>query len=199
MPDITIVVPPRGEMTAAMLALVPFAGDESFRVVDLGSGEGLLAVALLERFPRATVLALDGSASMRAQTTKQTARFGSRAQVRAFDLATLDWWDLMRGADLVVSALCLHRLNDAKKQYLYKAVADRLSPRGAFLIADLVDVVHPAGRRPAADRRDAGAAEQADAHPSPLFHHLVWLKHAGFAAVDVFWIHAGHAVYGGFK
>jgi hypothetical protein len=35
--------------------------------------------------------------------------------------------------------------------------------------------------------------------PSPLFHHLVWLKHAGFAAVDCFWLCAGHAVYGGFK
>ena len=36
-------------------------------------------------------------------------------------------------------------------------------------------------------------------HPSALFHHLVWLKHAGFAVVDCFWMHAGHAVYGGFK
>jgi hypothetical protein len=31
-----------------------------------------------------------------------------RVEVRSFDLATLDWWDLLSGADLVVSTLCLH-------------------------------------------------------------------------------------------
>ena len=36
-------------------------------------------------------------------------------------------------------------------------------------------------------------------HPSALFHQLVWLRHAGFAAVDCFWLLAGHAVFGGFK
>ena len=35
--------------------------------------------------------------------------------------------------------------------------------------------------------------------PSALLHHLVWLRHAGFAAVDCAWLQAGHAVYGGFK
>ena len=35
--------------------------------------------------------------------------------------------------------------------------------------------------------------------PSALFHHLVWLKHAGFADVDCLWMSAGHAVFGGFK
>ena len=35
--------------------------------------------------------------------------------------------------------------------------------------------------------------------PSALMHHLVWLRHAGFAAVDCVWMDAGHAVFGGFK
>jgi hypothetical protein len=35
--------------------------------------------------------------------------------------------------------------------------------------------------------------------PAALFHHLVWLRHAGFTAVDCFWLHAGHAVFGGFR
>lgn len=33
--------------------------------------------------------------------------------------------------------------------------------------------------------------------PSPLYDQLAWLKAAGFAAVDVFWLGAGHAIYGG--
>jgi tRNA (cmo5U34)-methyltransferase len=36
-------------------------------------------------------------------------------------------------------------------------------------------------------------------HPSPLFDQLRWLDEAGLAAVDVFWLKAGHAVFGGQK
>jgi len=219
-----IAVPGRREMMATLLALVPFAAEDTFRILEIGSGEGLLAEALLDRFPGATLLALDGSETMREATRSRTSRFGDRAQVRPFELATLDWWDLMHGADLVVSSLCLHHLNDAKKQYLYKAVVERLSARGAFLIADLVEPLHAAARRLAADEWDRHARDQAHAlgepdrfaqfvaakwnhyrfpdpadRPSALFHHLVWLKHAGFTAVECVWMLAGHAVFGGFK
>ena len=121
-----IAVPRRSEMTAALLAAVPFAPGEAFRIVEIGSGEGLLAEALLNAFPAASIVAFDGSESMRATAAARTARFGSRANVRPFALDALDWWDVMFGADLVVSSLCLHHLNDAKKQYLYKAVAEVL-------------------------------------------------------------------------
>jgi hypothetical protein len=150
--------------------------------------------------------------------------FDARIRVRNFDLAALDWWDLMRGADVVLSSLCVHHLNDAKKQYLYKAVAERMNDSGAFFVADLVQPTHDASRRLAAEQWDDVAKAHADAagfperfdlfvdsqwnhyrfpdpadRPSALFHHLVWLKHAGFTAVECFWLYAGHAVYGGFK
>ncbi len=35
--------------------------------------------------------------------------------------------------------------------------------------------------------------------PSSLFEQLSWLKAAGFAVVDCFWMQAGHAIYGGYK
>ena len=42
-----------------------------------------------------------------------------------------------------------------------------------------------------------------DAHPidqpSPLFDQLTWLAAAGFEAVDVYWMKAGQAIYGGRK
>ena len=98
------------------------------RIVDLGAGDGVLAAALLARFPAATLTALDGSESMRAAASARLASFGDRARVAAFDLSALAWWDRMFGAHLVVSSLCLHHLNDAKKQYLYKAAADRIAP-----------------------------------------------------------------------
>ena len=219
-----VAVPRRQEMIATLVSTVPFAHDEPVKILELGSGDGRLAEALLTVFPRATLTALDGSESMRRETTRRLALFGERARVAAFDVAALDWWDRMFGVDLIVSSLCLHHLNDAKTQYFYKAAAERLSPRGALLIADLVDPQHPAARRLAADQWDAQARLQAEAlgapqrfqrfvearwnhfrfpdpgdQPSALFHHLVWMRHAGFAAVDCVWVHAAHAVFGGFK
>lgn len=219
-----VAVPRRRELVATLVAAVPFTPDEPVNMLELGSGDGRLAEALLTMFPRATLTALDGSDSMRRETAGRLALFGARARVAAFDIAALDWWDRMFGVDLVVSSLCLHHLNSAKTQYLYKAAADRLSPRGALLIADLVDPPHSAARRLAADEWDAQARLQADAlgapelferfvearwnsfrfpdhgeEPAALFHHLVWLRHAGFAAVDCVWMHAAHAIFGGFK
>ena len=219
-----VAVPRRQEMVATLVAAVPFAAAEPLTILELGSGDGRLAEALLTVFPRATLTALDGSESMRREAAARLTLFGERARVAAFDVAALDWWDRMFGVDLIVSSLCLHHLNDAKKQYLYKAAAERLSPRGALLIADLIDPQHPASRRLAAAQWDAQARLQAGAlgapalferfvearwnhfrfpddtdQPSALFHHLIWLRHAGFAAVDCCWLHAGHAVFGGFK
>jgi tRNA (cmo5U34)-methyltransferase len=219
-----VAVPRRREMIATLVAAVPAAHDAPLKMLELGSGDGRLAEALLTAFPFATLTALDGSESMRREAALRLAEFGPRARVAAFDVAALDWWDRMFGIDLIVSSLCLHHLNDAKKQYLYKAAAERLSPGGAFLIADLIDPQHPAAVRLAADAWDAQAKQQAEAlgapelferfvearwnhfrfpdaddTPSALFHHLVWLRHAGFAAVDCVWMSAGHAVFGGFK
>jgi tRNA (cmo5U34)-methyltransferase len=219
-----VAVPRRQDMMASLIAAAPFSPDEPLKIIELGAGEGLLAEALLEQFPQATLTALDGSASMRQSASARLARFGGRVRVAAFDVASLDWWDRMFGADLVVSSLSLHHLNDAKKQYLYKAAAERIAPRGALLVADIVEPQHAASRRQAAERWDALARAQAEAigapelfrsfvdarwnhfrfpdamdQPAAVLHHLLWLRHAGFAAADCFWLDAGHAVFGGFK
>ncbi len=220
----SVAVPRRGEILSTLLSLIPFERDDRFRLVDLACGEGLLSEAALDRFPNATLLALDGSPTMLEATRKRTTRFGGRVEVRRFELETLTWWDLMAGAGVVLSSLAIHHLNDAKKQYLYKAIAERLSPGGALLIADLVERAHPVSRRVTAEAWDRHAQEQAlsagrpdqfdrfrderwnhfrypDAmdRPAPILHHLIWLRHAGLADVDCFWMFAGHAVFGGFK
>ncbi len=219
-----VAVPRRDEMLAAIVDAAPFAAQQPIRILDLGAGDGELADALLTRFARATLTALDGSESMRVAASERLARFGDRARVAAFDVASLGWWDRMFGVHLIVSSLCLHHLNDAKKQYLYKAAAERLEPNGALLIADLVEPQGDHARAAAATRWDELARARAEAlrapellarfdaerwnwfrfpdpddHPAALLHHLVWLRHAGFAAVDCVWLDAGHAVFGGVK
>ena len=143
----------RDEMLATLVGLVPFDRGDVFRMVEIGSTDDELASALREAFPRARIVAWDRS---------------------RFKVDALDWWDVMFGADLVILWRCIDRLSDAKKQYLYKAIAERLTDRGVLFVGD---------RLP----------------PQTLLHHLVWLKHAGFAAVDCFWMSAGQAVFGAFK
>jgi len=139
------------ELLAALLDAAPFSESDTFKIVAIGKSDAAVARALAEKFPRATIV--------------------NTADAPVDSLA---WWDLMFGAGLVVSLLQLDRLNDAKKQYLFRAAAERVSDRGALVMAE---------RLP----------------PQTLLHHLMWLKHAGFGAVDCYWKAGAHAVFGGVK
>jgi trans-aconitate methyltransferase len=161
-------------MTATLASFVPFTSDESPKIIVLGAGDGAAIDALLARFPHATLTVLGSTDAGRREAAARLAPAGERGRVAAFDPAALDWWDRMFGADAIVSSRQLSALSDAKKQYLYKAAADRLSPRGAFLVAETLE-------------------------PGQLLHHLVWLRHAGFAVVDCFWRSDRLAIFGGLK
>lgn len=137
----------------ALVDAVPFAAGEALRIVELRAGDGDLTRAVRRRFPHAQIKTFD----------------------ETFDPASLAWWDAMFGADLVIAPFVMPKLTEAKTQYLYKAAADRMSPRGAFLAIDAVD------------RRG-----------NALLHHLIWLRHAGFTQVECRWLVDGIAVFGGF-
>ncbi len=220
-----VAVPRREEQLAALVALLPFGRDEAFSVVELACGEGVLSAAVLDAYPNARALALDGSASMRDATSARLVGFGERAHVGEFDLASEDWRGCMDGAEAVVSSLAIHHLDADGKRRLFADVARRTSERGALLIADIVeplseqawgyyaDVYDMAAER--RSREETGSGElyqrlveeewnffrfpEPSELPSPLFDQLAWLREAGFASVDCFWLLAGHAVYGGYK
>jgi len=220
----TIAVPQRATQIATLLALLPFARHERLRVLELGCGEGMLAHAVLTAFPQAELLALEGSASMRALAQTRLARFGVRMHVESFDLLAEHWLHFAQDVDLVISSLCVHHLDATGKQRLFAQLARRLTRRGVLLLADLVEPGCAAALSLFADAWDHNAAAEALAHtgssalfeqfqtqewnhyrfpdtvdqPSGLFEQLQWLKAAGFATADCFWMAAGHAIYGGF-
>lgn len=220
-----IVVPARTEQIAALLTLIPFAPDDRFRVVELASGEGRLAHAILRAFPEASLLALDIEDSMRAETAERLKPFGERGSVAAFDMKRPEWYAVVQGADVVVSSLCVHHLDGGEKQALFRAMRARLSERGALLIADIMLPQRSEANELCAATLDravrAASLKQTGSDalyekyrqarwnlfrhpdpdfdkPSPLFDQLVWLEEAGFAVVDCFWLQAGHAIYGGY-
>lgn len=220
-----IAVPTRREFLASLLCVLPFGKDESFRIVELGCGEGVLARAALTAFPKASVLALDGSESMQTHAAALLAPFERRAAVEPFTLEARDWFNRMDAADCVISSLVVHHLTADGKRRLFREAHNRLSERGALLLADLVLPQRSESWRLYADAYDAVSKRQSieragdtalfdrlvaerwnyyrhpdDAEtPSPLSHQLEWLSDAGFDAIDCFWLQAGHAVYGGYK
>ena len=219
-----IAVPARLRQLATIVTLLPFRADDDFRVVELGSGDGTLGHALLLAFERGRLVALDGSDSMRAETSARLAPFGDRVTVAPFDLAQTGWRGALDGADAVVSSLVLHHLDGPAKRALYEEIGRRTSARAALVIADLVEPTAPQAAELFAATWDETARAAAESlgeparfelfkrthwnfyrhpdpmdKPSPLADQLTWLRAAGFALADCFWMEAGHAIYGGYK
>lgn len=217
-------VPRREEQIAAVCRLVP-PSEQAFRILELCPGEGLLAEALLDAHPQARLLALDGSEAMRAATGQRLSRFGDRAAVEAFDLADSSWRRPRDAYRAIVSSLAVHHLDGAGKRQLFEDVLRMLEPGGALILADLVQPASPLGEAFAAETwdeevrrrsRDLLGDERAFAefeteawnhyrHPDPVdqpsgvFEQLQWLAKAGFEAPDLYWMTAGHAIYGARK
>ncbi len=223
-----VAVPGRKEQMELLLSLIPAQPSEAFLAADLCCGEGLLASRLLERYPQARLIALDGSPLMREQASKRLAAFRGRSTVRAFQLADLDWLaSFTEPLRCVISSLAFHHLTPGDKRRLFQEVRDRLEPGGALLIADIVAPASENVRLAFRDLIDSIARQQSltltgsleafetlrkegwnsfaepeqppGEIPSPLFEQLKWLEEAGFSAVDCFWMRAGIAVYGGYR
>ena len=220
-----VAVPGREEQLAALVALLPFGRNEAFSVIDLGCGEGVLAASVLDAYPHASVLALDGSASMLGEASARLDRFGGRARLGEFDLGSSEWRDRMTGAGAVLSSLALHHLSGEGKRRLFEDAARKTTDRAALLVADIIeparqeawayyaDVYDAAAERRSREQTGSGELYQrlVDEEwnyfrfpdpgelPSPLFDQIAWLRAAGFASADCFWKLAGHAVYGGYK
>jgi tRNA (cmo5U34)-methyltransferase len=164
---------------------------------------------------------------MLERARQQLASFGERFQTRLFDLADHSWRTLDWPVKAIVSSLTIHHLDGTQKQRLFQDMARLIEPGGVFLIADVVEPASRAGADLAAKAWDAAVRRRALAidgtldavayferekwnmyrypdpddidKPSRLLDQLKWLEQAGFADVDVFWMQAGHALFGGKK
>lgn len=220
-----VYTPRRDEIETTLLELIPAEAAEPFVAVELGTGAGWLSAAVLCRFPQAHIIGLDGSPAMLDATRQTLAPYTGRFDLRLFRLEDIDWRVSLSNVRVILSSLVIHHLDDEGKQRLFYDLYDALEPRGALLLADLVAPTSESARRATARawdeevRRqsveltgDTGAYDEfvrtewnlydypdpVDT-PSPLPDQLRWLADLGYVGVDVFWLRAGHAVYGGYK
>ncbi|MCC6147827.1 MAG: class I SAM-dependent methyltransferase [Anaerolineaceae bacterium] len=208
-----------------LAALVPDPGTP-FHILELCCGEGLLTGALLQRFPGCTVHALDGSPAMLKIAAARLAGYGERFQPALFELGSPAWRQPSFPADAVLSPLAIHHLAHPQKEALFQDVYRMLAWGGVFLIADVILPESAAGMAYAAAALDEEVRrrtleldgspdifeaftrerrnlfrypEDSPDKPASLLAQLHWLKQAGFRQVDVFWMLAGHAIFGGSK
>lgn len=219
-------VPEREQQIETMCTLVP-EREGPFNIVELCCGEGLLAGALLLCFPNATVYGFDGSSEMLQHARLNLVRYGERFRALPFELADTAWRQPGWPVHAVLSSLAIHHLDGAQKQALFRDVYAMLEPGGVFIVTDVMAPTHQLGESVAAQSWDEAVrrrAQRFDGHlgayeafkreqwnfyrypddsgidkPSSLFDQLKWLEAAGFQAVDVFWMLAGHAIFGGVK
>jgi tRNA (cmo5U34)-methyltransferase len=153
------------------------------------------------------------------------AQYGERFKVEQFELRDLTWRKLPYPAAAIVSSLAIHHLTGDEKRTLFADIARVLVPRGVFVIADIVQPVGTWSARVAGQAWDDAVRKRSfdldgtlegfhkfqalrcnlftdpepDPYdkPSPVLDQTQWLKKAGFVDVDVFWMLAGHAIFGG--
>jgi SAM-dependent methyltransferase len=127
-------------------------------IVDLGCGPGnitfLLAEALAERDPAATVLGVDGAAAMLAIAEERRRRAPRPAAV-AFHHELLPCPSLAgRGFSALVSNSLLHHLHDP--QVLWQSVRRLAAPGAVVLVQDLRRPADEAGVQELLERHGAG-------------------------------------------
>ncbi|WP_405773627.1 class I SAM-dependent methyltransferase [Streptomyces sp. NBC_00859] len=217
-------VPERQTQIDVVTSLIP-EQQAPFEILDLCCGQGRLSEGLIKAFPQATVVGMDLSPTMLGVARRELSAYEKQFRTEQFDLAEKAWRTRDEAPAAVVSSLAVHHLDGEGKQELFGDVFEMLRPGGVLVIADLIQ---PVGERGVALTRrmwNEAVKEQGLAgtgslepyekfhtlewscyeypddldKPSPIFDQLSWLRDAGFSEVDVHWLKAGHAIYGGLK
>jgi tRNA (cmo5U34)-methyltransferase len=167
---------------AGLLARVLTAADPV--VLDVGTGPGVLADAVLRAVPGAQVVVQDYSPPMLQQARSRLAWAGDRARFHLSDLALPGWSDgLGDGFDAVVSSYAIHNLREPGAiRGVYEELVTLLAPGGCVLLLDLVEPAGARAERLVGERRRADEEE-----PASLAAQLGWLTRAGLVQVDCLW------------
>lgn len=213
-------IPMAAEQLAVMLNVVRRARPQISRLLDVGSGDGILSRLLLEAYPAARTVLVDYSEPMLSAAREHFSP--DRADIFLRDLNDPAWIDAVlpfAPFDAVVSGYAIHHLTDARKQSLYQQIFDLLAPGGVF-----VNIEHVAS--PSVFVEDLfihafaeGLYEMTQARGDPMTYEAivarlheddgdivapvetqcVWLRNVGFGDVDCYMKIYAFAVFGGIK
>lgn len=189
------------------------------RFLDLGCGDGVLALAVLDRFPEAQAVLVDFSVPM-LDAARQ--RFADRASPVRFvnaDYGVSAWISEIAGSapfEAIVSGYSIHHQSDPRKMEIYREIFDLLQPGGIFLnvehvssaspwvasvhdelFVDHLHLHHPDESRLEVAETYCRRPDKAANILAPVETQCQWLREIGFADVDCYLKIFELAVFGG--
>ena len=203
------LVPDFARFYGAVLDLIPYAPLDTFHVLDVGAGTGLLSALIAERFPRATFTLVDTAEAM---LDKARERFAGRENVAYLPLDFVQQ-PIEGSYDVAVSALALHHATGEQFGASLRHVQAALRIGGLFINADQALGTSPEneGRYEAhwqASARAAGSTNEQIAQAvermkadrtMPLEAQLRWMRSSGFGQVECWYKNYRFVVCSGVK
>jgi ubiquinone/menaquinone biosynthesis C-methylase UbiE len=218
-------IPYASDQIEVMLKLIAGNGRPIERFLDLGSGSGLLAIAMLAQYPLARAYLVDFSEPMMDAARDLLGDDVSLPRFILADLADPGWVTTVEHDapyDAVVSGYAIHHLAHARKAELYREIFALLAPGALF-----INVEHVASSTPWVEAqfdasmidsithfeahmgtgRSREQVSQAYLHRddrqanvlAPVEEQCQWLAQAGFDDVDCYFKYFELAVFGGRK
>ena len=206
-----------------LLRLLVASGHPVRRVLDLGCGDGVMAAAVLERFPEARATLVDFSEPMLAAARTRFASRFDAVRIVAVDYSDPGWTSQVAADapfDVVVSGFSIHHQPDDRKRRIYRECFRLLAPGGVFLNLEHV----ASGSAWAARANDENFVDHLAAHAgrtgdprtrdevarayyfredkaanilAPVEEQCSWLRAIGFVDVDCFFRQFELAIFGG--
>lgn len=124
---------PLYEEAARWIAAVPTA-PEVRRVLDIGSGPGVITCLLAEVFPEAEVVAVDKTPALLERARDRAARHGLSERVRTLNAELPRDLGMLGEADLIWAGNALHHIGDQRG--LLSGFAGLLRPGGSIALAE---------------------------------------------------------------
>lgn len=197
------IVPGYDLQTRLLVDLIPFDASAPVRVLDLGSGPGILSALVLERYANAEVVAFDLTEEMLASARERCGRFADPFSTVAGDYAVDD---VGSRYDLVLAGLTLHHLDDRQRRDVFRRLHAALTEQGVFLAREVVANDDPFIANWHYRLWRAFMAEHGEDddywfrkhlskdHPASVDKQVAWLKEAGFSHAACHWQHMNFAV-----
>ncbi len=217
-------IPLAAEQINILLRLIRAARRGVSRFLDLGCGDGVLGLALLEAQPQAHGVFLDFSEPMlRAAREKLEAAGRVGHEFVLADYGEPRWMErreLTALFDVVVSGFSIHHQPDHRKRQLYGEILELLEPGGLFLnlehvasrsawgallfdeyfIDSLCDYHARDGNRMSRQAIADAYVHRADKSANillPVEDQCVWLRELGYDRVDCYFKTFELALFGG--
>ncbi|WP_328326245.1 MULTISPECIES: class I SAM-dependent methyltransferase [unclassified Streptomyces] len=160
------------EHIAAITAWLPVAADPR-HIVDLGCGTGAGTLALLKRFPRAEVTAVDTSADHLQRLRHKAEAAGLADRVRTVQADLDGVWPELGTPELVWASASMHHMADPDRTL--RQVHNTLAPEGLFAVVELAGFPRFLPEDAPADR--PGLEERC--HAALDRHHAEQVPHRG--------------------